>query len=253
MNLLEWNINKRKKNFLASPFVYESISKQEADIICLVEYIDDKGIKDVLGEKYCIEESIAKSGNQILIAVSKQIAPNGIKLIRNTEEKNCYNILHISFTNNCNKNISVIGIRMLSPMDAFLQVGPLNTYLSTIKDSFICTGDFNIRAFRMKYWFPNFKIGGATTREQGINDSSILYTNGTTKLIQGFGAVDHVIGSDDLQITSEYDWDFIKNSKVYPQKNNIRINQIWDIKSPYPDHAMLISEITFSLLKNEGE
>lgn len=243
MKLLEWNLHKMTNNILVKPFVYNRILAQEADIICLVEYIDDIGIKSTLSEEYWISESIARSGNQILIAISKKIAPNGIELIRATEEALCYNFLHISFTTSRNKKFSVIGVRMLSPIDASLQTIPLNIYLSQLKESFICTGDFNIKRNRMNYWFPKCNIQNLKYNTQKIDNSSIVYVEKNTKVINGFGDVDHVLGSNDLQITSEYKWDFIEYDEKYPQKSNIRIGEVWDIKPAYPDHAMVITEI----------
>lgn len=243
MKLLEWNIHKMTNKVLVKPFVYNRILEQQADIICLVEYIDDIRIKNALSGGYWIKESIALSGNQILIAISKKIAPNGIELIRATEEASCYNFLHISYTNSCNKKFSVIGVRMLSPINASSQTKPLNKYLSQLKESFICTGDFNIKKNRMSHWFPKCNIGKLKYNTQEIDNSSIVYVEKNTKLINGFGDVDHVLGSDDLQITSEYKWDFIKDDEQYPQKSNIRIGEVWDIKPAYPDHAMMITEI----------
>ena len=46
-----------------------------------------------------------------------------------------------------------------------------------------------------------------------------------------------------MQIKSEYKWDFIEDDEMYPQKSNIRIGEVWDIKPAYPDHAMVITEI----------
>lgn len=243
MKLLEWNIHKMTNNVLVKPFVYNRILEQEADIICLVEYIDDIGIKNKLSGEYWIRESIARSGNQILIAISKKIAPNGIELIRATEEASCYNFLHISFTNSYNKKFSVIGVRMLSPINASSQTKPLNIYLSQLKESFICAGDFNIKRNRMSHWFPKCNIGNLKYNTQEIDSSSIVYVERNTKVINGFGEVDHVLGSDDLHIKSEYKWDFIEDDKEYPQKSNIRIGGLWDIKPAYPDHAMMITEI----------
>ena len=48
MKLLEWNIHKMTNNVLVKPFVYNRILEQEAEIICLVEYIEDIGIKGKL-------------------------------------------------------------------------------------------------------------------------------------------------------------------------------------------------------------
>lgn len=243
MKLLEWNIHKMTNNILVKPFVFNRILEQEADIICLVEYIDDIGIKNKLSAEYWIRESIAGSGNQILIAISKKIAPNGIELIRNTEEEVCYNFLHVSFVNIYNKKFSVIGVRMLSPIDAYKQTPPLNEYLSQIKESFICMGDFNIKRNRLSHWFPKCNMENLKYNTKEINNSSIVYVEKYTKVIKGFGDVDHVLGSDDLKITSEYNWEFIEDDEMYLQKSYIRVGEVWDIKPAYPDHAMVITEI----------
>ena len=95
----------------------------------------------------------------------------------------------------------------------------------------------------MIHWFPKCNIGKLKYNTQEIDNSSIVYVEKNTKLINGFGDVDHVLGSDDLQITSEYKWDFIEDDEQYPQKSNIRIGEVWDIKPAYPDHAMMITEI----------
>lgn len=95
----------------------------------------------------------------------------------------------------------------------------------------------------MSHWFPKYNIGELKDNKQEIDNSSIIYVDNNAKIINGFGDVDHVLGSDDLQITSEYTWDFIEDDEEYPQENNIRIGEVWDIGPAYPDHAMLISEI----------
>lgn len=248
MKLLEWNINKRSKDIPVDAFVYEAILEQKADIICLVEYRDDQKITDKLDKKYWLKKSVITTGNQLLIAVSKDIAPYGLKVIRETSEENCYNFLHISFTNNFDKNISVIGIKMFSPIDAEVQTPPLNLYLSKLKEPFVCPGDFNIKTRCMKKWFPNIKIGVLATSTQEINNNSIVYTPPNDKnnhTITGFGDIDHILGSDDLKITGEYNWDFIERNDIYPKKNKIKVGEIWDIEATYPDHAMLISKIKF--------
>lgn len=248
MKLLEWNIHKMTNKVPVKPFVYKRILEQCADIICLVEYFDDTKIKDKLSENYWISESTACSGNQILIAISKEIAPKGIEIKRATEEALCYNFLHISYINSHDEKFSVIGVRMLSPMDASKQTKPLNKYLSKLqesKESFVCMGDFNIKRCRMKYWFPEYNIGQLKCNTQKIDNSSIVYVEKYTKRINGFGAVDHVLGSDDLQITAEYKWDFIEDDDHYPKKCDIQICNRWEIDVAYPDHAMMIAEIDF--------
>lgn len=95
----------------------------------------------------------------------------------------------------------------------------------------------------MSYWFPKFKVEDLTYKSLEIDNSSIIYVEKKTKLIIGFGDVDHVLGSDDLKITSENNWDFIKDAPQYPSKSNIRVGELWDIEAGYPDHAMMITDI----------
>ncbi|MBV4447907.1 hypothetical protein KM799_15035 [Clostridium tyrobutyricum] len=243
MKLLEWNINKRTNSIPVQPFVYNRILEQKTDIICLVEYIDDINIKDKLTDEYWFKESVAHSGNQILIAISKKIAPNEMQLVRATEEISCYNFLHVRFVDSCNRGFSVVGVRMLSPMDATIQTPPLNKYLSQIKEPFICIGDFNIKGYRMNHWFPKYKTEILKSSTQEIENSSIVFVDKYSKTIEGFGDFDHVLGSDNLQITSEYKWGFIEDDAIYPKISNIKIGAMWNIKPAYPDHAMMITEI----------
>ena len=131
----------------------------EADVICLVEYIDDKGIETAIQKKgYYFAVSNTFSGNKVLIAVRNELAPNGIIVVNANEEKNCYNFLHIRFLMKNGEPLSIIGVRMLSPMDANKQTPPLDSYLSGLEEAFLCTGDFNIRHSRMNTWFKNFSI-----------------------------------------------------------------------------------------------
>lgn len=249
LSLLTWNIHKMTHDIPVKPFVYNRISAVDVDIICIVEYIKDEGIRSVLEDDYHIEESIAKTGNQILIAIKKTVAPFGIELIRATEEKDCYNFLHVSFLNKDEKRLSVIGVRMLSGhgknrMDAAIQTKPLNKYLSQVDESFICTGDYNILTHRMGHWFPKWNLGEQNDSEQEINNYSYVFTEYNTNVIKGFGTLDHVLASEDLRTSSEYSWDFIDYDETYPKRHDIKTGGVWKIPPSYPDHAMMITDIS---------
>jgi hypothetical protein len=41
---------------------------------------------------------------------------------------------------------------------------------------------------------------------------------------------------------SVYKWDFMRDDAIYPK--SIEIGTRWEIKPAYPDHAMMIIEIT---------
>lgn len=44
MKLIEWNIHKMTNDIPVQQFVVDALVKMDADIICLVEYLTDKGI-----------------------------------------------------------------------------------------------------------------------------------------------------------------------------------------------------------------
>lgn len=106
MVLLEWNINKRTKVVNSPVFVIDNILKKNPDVICLVEYYEDYELENQLKD-YHIEKSAIDSGNQILIAVKKSFDSSGIEVICSTEERNCYNFLHIRLKTT---GLSIIGV-----------------------------------------------------------------------------------------------------------------------------------------------
>lgn len=251
MKLLEWNIHKMTNKIPVKDFVCKRILEldNKADIICLVEYIDDNKIRNRLKDEYWINESISESGNKILIAISKLISSKKPQVVRETEETGCYNFLHVKCViDELEKELSIIGIRMLSPMDASKQTPPLNKYLKTIEGSFVCVGDFNIKEYRMGHWFDltNYKIETLQKSNDKIENFSYIYIDKQSKIVSSYGAVDHVLGSSDLEISSKYKWDFLSDDDIYPQKDDIKINRtVWDIKPAYPDHAIMITDIRF--------
>lgn len=132
---------------------------------------------------------------------------------------------------------------MLSPMDAEVQTYPLNNYLKQVKEPFICTGDFNIKGYRMNYWFPKYTIENIKSTDEEIDCNSIIYTEKNTKKISDFGDVDHILLSNNFEATAEYNWEFINDHAIYPEKLKIKRGEVWDICPPFPDHAMMISHI----------
>lgn len=231
---------------LVADFVVDSITKENPDIICLVEYVTDEKIKNALNNEYWICESNNEgdkiSGNQVFIGVKKSLAKKGIKVIEKNEEKGCYNFLHVDLKKTDGQKFSVIGVRMLSPIDASIQAKPLLEYLKQINNSFICTGDFNIKDKRMKIWFPEIKVGEINYTSFELSSYSYIYTD-SDKLINGLGSIDHILHSDDISSNSKYNWDFLSLDNHYPDIKEIKCGNRWSIEPGYPDHAMLISEI----------
>ena len=76
-----------------------------------------------------------------------------------------------------------------------------------------------------------------------LSDSSIIYVDKDSCEVAGFGAVDHVLHSDNINVESEYDWKFLLCDSIYPCIDKIAIGTIWNIPPAYPDHALMISNI----------
>lgn len=254
MKLIEWNINKRSNSKIITPsFVYQRIKDENADAICLVEYLEDQNLKNILEEDYYFAESFINSGNQVFIAVKKAYAPKGIDIIRKTEEKDCFNLLHIQFENYLNEIISIVGVRMLTGrgrnrINASLQTPPLNEYLGKITHKLICVGDFNIIKDRMAVWFPNYKT--QTIKPNILNKTKkfnfIFPNKSDSTKIGSLVALDHVLAPKDIKVEAEYSWNFILDDNNYPYKDTDEIkigNEYYMIKCGLPDHGMMICRI----------
>lgn len=170
MKLAEWNIHKMTNDILVKQFVIDTLIDVDADVICLVEYLTDTGIEEKLKEKYWFEESSTISGNKVFIAVKKEFAPNGITVKNKNEVNGCYNFLHIEFLMQNGEPLSVIGVRMLSPINASKQTPSLKKYILNLTTPFLCTGDFNIWASRMDKWFPGISIENMVSTNCSLSD-----------------------------------------------------------------------------------
>lgn len=177
MKLVEWNIHKMTKDISVKPFVIDTLAVENADVMCLIEYLTDTGIKGKFEEEYWIEESKTISGNKVLIAVKKDFAPDGITVKNKEEVQECYNFMHIEFKLQNGNPLSVIGVRMLSPMNAKKQTPSLKEYISKLTTPFLCVGDYNIKKSRMGKWFPSISIGNLKNTNCSLSDSSIIYVD----------------------------------------------------------------------------
>lgn len=246
LKILEWNIHKMTNSTPVKQFVIDTLISVNADVICLVEYVDDKGIETAIQNKgYIFVISNTISGNKILIALKNDLAPNGITVVNNNEVKNFYNFLHIKIIMKNGVFFSIIGVRMLSPMNAKIQTPSLNNYLSELKEPFLCTGDFNIRGSRMNVWFKNIPAEKIINTNQPLWNTSIIYIDNNSKKVNGFGDVDHILFGNGVRIQSSlYDWNYLSRDKsIYPDAGKITIGTLWNIPAAYPDHALMISDI----------
>lgn len=53
MKLVEWNIHKMTKDISVKPFVIDTLAVENADVMCLIEYLTDTGIKGKFGKYGC--------------------------------------------------------------------------------------------------------------------------------------------------------------------------------------------------------
>lgn len=251
LKLVEWNIHKMRSKAPSPLFVSTYLKSLNADILCLTEYTHDEGVIKALEKDYWLEESVPLSGNQILIGVKRVLISFETQKICDIDERDCYNFLHISFLPvGMKKKLSIIGIRMLTGkgkhrMDARKQTPPLVKYLSNLNEPFLCTGDFNIKRHRMSKWFPGYGVGDLIEKKNEIDNSSYVFTDEYTYEITDFGILDHILHSKDFKINVEYDWGFISHSAIYPPKDFIMVGREWGIDPLYPDHGMLLANISW--------
>lgn len=250
IKVLEWNINKRTRTSFVELFVCERILMQEADVVCLVEYTEDLRIKKALEKIYWISESVRSNGNQILLAVKKSFVKEQPVIVRNYDEDSCYNFLHIRINTLDGKEVSVLGVRLLTgggknSIDAKKQTPPLNRYLKSLNEPFLCVGDFNIREYRMSYWFPEFRIQEIEPGKKKIEQASYFFPKSYCEPFIGtFGILDHILAPKEVSVSAKYNWDFVNDHNTYPSINEIKNGCYWNIKPGFPDHAMLIANVT---------
>ena len=168
MKLIEWNIHKMTNDIPVQQFVIDALVKTDADIICLVEYLTDKGIVVALERDYWFEESNSVSGNKVFIAVKKKIAPCGIAAVEKDEVLGCYNFLRIDFKNNEGEKNSIIGVRMLSPINAKKQTLPLVKYIKKLENTYICAGDFILKRLSNECMVSKHRNGKAHSNRRSL-------------------------------------------------------------------------------------
>lgn len=258
--LIEWNLHKMTNEINVQEYVHNRIlDEKKYDIIVLVEYKKDSKLEQLLGIDYFISSNESVNGsNEILIAIKKsRVKENTIPkssdelLIKSGQYMPDF--LHVSFTDINENEISVVGVRFVSPApsgDPMLLGGakresdPLNKYLSSINHNLICCGDFNILDFKMKDYFPDYYR--EVIKGKGLDNASIIFTNKKSYEISDFGKVDHILCKKKEEIVeASYSWDFLEDDLVYPKRENINIGELWKIPIAYPDHAILNAKIRF--------
>lgn len=243
IKVIAWNIHKAASSIASEPFVAEHIAKQNADIICLLEYNDDNKITGMLEKDYYHTVSDTVSGNRVLLAVKKELLSESPAVINSIGVQQCYDMLHIYVP--IGKGVNILGVRFLSPTKAKAAIkgkekaAALIELLDSLEGQYICVGDFNLTTNTIKRWFS-----GSIIAEAEIDSYSYVFTNGNK--ITGFAALDHLIHSEGVTINNAiYDWSFTKKAYAYPDKP-WDIGTPWRVRKGYPDHAMLVCELTIS-------
>ena len=240
MRVAFWNIHKMTRCVPAPAFVAQTLLSAEADVICLTEYVTDPALVQALAAGYHVAESRTVTGNQVLLAVRRTFAPDGIRIVAADELPDSCNLLHITFDREDGRPLDVLGIRMLSPMRGEVRVPPLRRALDALDGSFLCMGDFNIHAYRMSHWFPKIRRG----RMADPRAFSYVFTGKETHRITGTGTIDHLLLSDDMDAVVSCDWGYTALDPRYPGTPPLPVGTDWRIPVGLPDHALMTAEIT---------
>jgi hypothetical protein len=59
----------------------------------------------------------------------------------------------------------------------------------------------------MNVWFPNIEMEKHIVTEEVLSDISYIYVD-KYKTVNGYGAVDHVLHSEDIEVISKYYGDY---------------------------------------------
>lgn len=244
----EWNIHKMTRNIPAEPFVISRIKQGEPDIIVLVEYKEDHMIEQALAQDYFFGVAIGKKGNDVLIAIRKEIVaektePNfNQSFLKASLGEDQPTVLETTFETKDKKLISVIGLRYVQGGNGLKVSKYMKLYLDKLNHAFICTGDFNVFDFRMPIHFGDYYQENYDRRKE--NSSIVMLHDFKECIIKGFERFDHVVYNSNIKRNSlTYSWDFISLSDIYP--STMDVGYVWKIPVAYPDHAVL--ECDFSI------
>lgn len=249
--IVEWNIHKMSRSITVETFVITRILRDNPDIIVLVEYKKDNLIEECLNTSYFFDSSIGKKGNDVLIAIKKEIVDKGSSVFFN---KNFFEVslgvdqptvLDATFMTKAKKKISIIGLRYVQGGEGLKVSKHMKSYLNKIKHSFACIGDFNVLECRMPIHFEEYYHGNYDGSKE--SSSVVMLNNFQEGIITGFDRLDHLIYNSNIELKAQsYSWDFISLSDVYPSYDKFNVGYTWKIPAAYPDHAFLECDFTMS-------
>lgn len=268
--VLEWNINLESNTNSSIPgFVSKSIIEQEADIVILTEFVHCNNAGDFLkntfinkGYDYITSEnSKNKKVNDIVIAWNKkkleQDNSQQVFYSNCNKTENTPNFLTVPLKDVKNKNnFRIAGVRItMTPVNRKNYPSDLEFYsaqgshkykqmhmiYSTLamliakKTKVLIAGDFN--NFQRFTIVNNWNINRITC-ERG---DYCLYTPYGGSWKNDNYPLDHFITKECQMMNYEYNREFTKNNNIYQNGESLE-----GIKSPNPDHAMLIGTLVIN-------
>lgn len=285
LKILTWNVNFGGDALVyPAPFLENYIN--DYDVIILTEVVFNKAVEGLFKkEEYDIilsQRLNQKYANQVVIATKKNLNVKAVvdKLCHNeSDDEDNPNFLQVQITA-ANSTYNIIGVRILSTSKAeqFQQCKRLAEYINSnkLKHNTIIAGDFNCGAIRgdsnksyqmvkeeyeytrdgepnelrfynfhkIKELFDNFHLketyGEQKTWRIDVYNGYINYGGAKIKN-------DLAIYSKNIDVTSEYSWDFVRdNQELY--ENMLICNKQKkgnEIDHGFPDHAIL--KITLKL------
>jgi len=266
MKIIEWNINQRSnKNRLQMPeWVLREVLDQKADIIVLTEYCDTIDYNFVVNKlkEYNVERTNNPRGqNDVLIAIKKEFAVlNRKKLVSSFEkgEKDNPNFLRVDIKKG-DKIVTVIGCRIRVGYGEYnketrkyeknekndyemrgKQYKKIITEISNCENDVILIGDLNVSEKHTEYADFNWcKVNKSLPKGFTIYTPEEGYSFYNVKIQEEF-CLDHIITNISEEIQLDYYWDYKEGREPIVYIPNRKI------EPPYPDHAILIAEITIS-------
>ncbi|NMD72837.1 endonuclease/exonuclease/phosphatase family protein [Bacillus sp. DNRA2] len=284
LTILEWNINLRtkkcnrdSKNFNMKPvdakdlvipnFVSCVLNEKNVDIIILTEFLKCDNWKEFISNlaQYNVFVNCDENDKGILIAVKKDIGVT--KVINNipiNDKGKAPHFLQVNLKYK-DKELMIIGTRICvgngkkedfeSRANQFML---LKTHLSSLgKNNIVVIGDFNNAYIRDDYKGYLQEPYNYDVIKDGFKDINLdIHTpeNGFSHM--GYLKEDHIIGSENIEITCSYKDDFIDEKILgqdifyniyyqghYYEKINDSNKKGIKIPSGYPDHNILFAEM----------
>lgn len=272
IKIVEWNINQRTnkydKNKIPNWIKDELVKYQKADIIVLTEFFKTENWEEIVSglSEYnvFVTDNSKNHQSDVLIAIKKKLRIVNIKDIQSTLQNNNPNFLRVDTEIN-DKLVSIIGVRIRIESikrkdyksdneyyEAFEkekknrrdQNSIILRHVCHIKNPVVIMGDFNNfkREYEDKVWCLKevkklYEHNNFTLND--VKGSSIFqekYSNEGSEC-----AEDHIITKGLTAYDQEYTRDFMSRTgreDIYHEKKDFE-----NIKSPYPDHAILNAKL----------